>query len=399
MATYGTAGRQVVLGPDLPGIPEDLLLAHSRGEVLFVCGAGVSMSAGLPSFKSLVLGVYEELDPATCEAMKEAQARKSSVELDGSNLDPRQTAELTQFVAGEYDTVLGMLERRLDRPDAERRKVRDAVVTLLRKAGDRPAAIHRAIMRLADRGPGIAVVTTNYDGLLEVAAAARRPRPRTYEMGAIPMPTKDGSFSGVFHIHGALPGPGRVGDLVLTDRDFGDFYLRRRSVPDFLYDAARLFNLVLVGYSANDAPMRYLLNAVAADGTRFMDIKKRFSFVGEGSSEDAVLEGWHARGITPIPYSPCREHADLEAVLTRWADLSAINGRQQRVHAAVRRIVGRPRKEVSEADRDLFGYLYRRGSDQERLEIAQVVSTSGAEPGWLQAMLDIVEKPAAGVAR
>ena len=39
----------------------------------------------------------------------------------------------------------------------------------------------------------------------------------------------------------------------------------RRVVPDLIYDAARLFNLVLVGYSANDPPMRYLLNAVAAD--------------------------------------------------------------------------------------------------------------------------------------
>ena len=54
----------------------------------------------------------------------------------------------------------------------------------------------------------------------------------------------------------------------MTDRDFGEFYLRRRVVPDFIYDAARLFHLVLVGYSANDAPMRYLLNAVAADGSR-----------------------------------------------------------------------------------------------------------------------------------
>ena len=42
-------------------------------------------------------------------------------------------------------------------------------------------------------------------------------------------------------------------------------YYRYGYVPDFIYDAARLFHLVLVGYSANDPPMRYLLNAVAAD--------------------------------------------------------------------------------------------------------------------------------------
>ncbi len=74
----------------------------------------------------------------------------------------------------------------------------------------------------------------------------------------------------------------RTSDLVVSDQDFGEFYLRRRVVPDFIYDAARLFNLVLVGYSANDPPMRYLLNAVAADGTRFGDLKERFTFIGSG---------------------------------------------------------------------------------------------------------------------
>ena len=83
----------------------------------------------------------------------------------------------------------------------------------------------------------------------------------------------------------------------LSDNDFGEFYLRRRVVPDFIYDAARLFHLVLVGYSANDPPMRYLLNAVAADGSRFSDLKERFTFVGAGDPPDAVeLEDCHRTG-------------------------------------------------------------------------------------------------------
>jgi len=82
----------------------------------------------------------------------------------------------------------------------------------------------------------------------------------------------------------------------VTDQDFGEFYLRRRVVPDFIYDAARLFNLVLVGYTANDPPMRYLLNAVAADGTRFDDLKERFTFIGDVHPPDPVaLEDWKGR--------------------------------------------------------------------------------------------------------
>ncbi|MGO8658270.1 hypothetical protein ACC771_22150, partial [Rhizobium ruizarguesonis] len=76
----------------------------------------------------------------------------------------------------------------------------------------------------------------------------------------------------------------------MSDQDFGEFYLWRRVVPDFIYDAARLFHLVLVGYSANDPPMRYLLNAVAADGSRFDDLKERFTFFGTNAPDPVSLE-------------------------------------------------------------------------------------------------------------
>lgn len=34
--------------------------------------------------------------------------------------------------------------------------------------------------------------------------------------------------------------PKRYSELVLSDQDFGEFYLRRRGIPDFIYDAERL---------------------------------------------------------------------------------------------------------------------------------------------------------------
>src|SRR6185503_21244419 len=116
-------------------------------------------------------------------------------------------------------------------------------------------------------------------------------------------------FAGILHIHGALDRETkRTSDFIVTDQDFGEFYMRRRVVPDFIYDAARLFHLVLVGYSANDPPMRYLLNAVAADGSRFNDLKERFAFVGTQSPDPVGLEDWKGRGITPISYDSARNH-------------------------------------------------------------------------------------------
>ena len=73
--------------------------------------------------------------------------------------------------------------------------------------------------------------------------------------------------------------------------------------------------------------MRYLLNAVAADGTRFDDLKERFAFVGTSSPDPVALEDWTGRGITPIHYDSTGGHAAILNTLQRWADLSAINGK------------------------------------------------------------------------
>ena len=143
------------------------------------------------------------------------------------------------------------------------------------------------------------------------------------------------------HIHGALDrNPERTSDLIISDQDLGEFYLRRRIVPDLIYDAARLYNLVLVGYSANDPPMRYLLNAVAADVARFSDLKERFIFVGMDEDDPVELEDWKARGITPIQYkSQGNDHSQLQRTLARWAELSAINGNKSRVDRELKKIV------------------------------------------------------------
>jgi hypothetical protein len=172
----------------------------------------------------------------------------------------------------------------------------------------------------------------------------------------------------------------------VSDQDFGEFYLRRRVVPDFIYDAARLFALVLVGYSANDPPMRYLLNAVAADGTRFDDLKERFTFVGTSAPDPVGLEDWKGRGITPIQYDEANGHAALLDTLERWAALSAINGKRELVDAEVKRIVRTKRGDASEADRDLFDHLIRRTDSNERARLSALASKQKADLGWLDAI-------------
>jgi SIR2-like domain len=367
------------------------MLAHARGEVLFICGAGISRPANLPDFRELVLDVYAALDAgvhAILTALPRAACNQWVANCAG--LTERQTAEVKRFIVGDYDVVLGMLERRLDDQTRGDSRVRREVANRLYAGGSKPAPIHRTLMRLADRGGATTIVTTNFDLLLEIAAKRLRSPVETYSLGSIPRPTRQTEFAGVLHIHGALDSnPLRFSELVLSDQDFGEFYLRRRVVPDFIYDAARLFHLVLVGYSANDPPMRYLLNAVAADGTRFENLKERFTFFGTDAPDPVALEDWRARGITPIHYGANNNHTALHLTLERWAKLSAINGKKEAVDVEIRRIVKATRAAALEEDRDLFDHLIRRSSAGERVRLSAMTSDAKADLGWLDAIVKI----------
>lgn len=145
--------RQISLGPGLSAIPERLLLAHARGEVLFIVGAGVSHQADLPLFPGLVLKVYERLDMAVYDALARPTREKAErSNTPPSDLSPQQRAEIKRFEDGDYDVVLGMLERRMDLQTHKGSSVREAIAEELRSHSARPAPIHRALMRLAVRG-------------------------------------------------------------------------------------------------------------------------------------------------------------------------------------------------------------------------------------------------------
>jgi hypothetical protein len=77
-----------------PDIPDELIRAVSAGEVMFLCGAGVSFAAGLPTFKDLTKQVYVTL---------------------GEDLK-YEHAEITAFNQNEFDRALRSLEKRTNLP-------------------------------------------------------------------------------------------------------------------------------------------------------------------------------------------------------------------------------------------------------------------------------------------
>ena len=55
-----------------PDIPEELIDAHQRGEVVFFCGAGISMNNGYPSFLKLYYDLCEYFDFDEDEYLQES---------------------------------------------------------------------------------------------------------------------------------------------------------------------------------------------------------------------------------------------------------------------------------------------------------------------------------------
>ena len=141
-----------------------------------------------------------------------------------------------------------------------------------------------ALLALSRDAEGqIRLLTTNFDTIFERAWFDQKKSPIASHAGAAMPQPKASGFSGVLHLHGRLadsrPELGLAEtNLILTSAEFGDAYLRSGWASRYVYDLVRAYTLVLVGYQADDPPMRYLLEALETDRERFPDLQKVYAF-------------------------------------------------------------------------------------------------------------------------
>jgi SIR2-like domain len=306
----GTHIRRMQFLPNGPDIPADLIVAQEKGETVFICGAGVSRTVGLPLFRELVEGVYQELGedwslhPAEREGMRYAQ----------------------------YDRVLRSLERRLAAKDLPRARgmlgrIRAAVSAKLAPPAAADLANHLALLKLSRDDEGRSrLLTTNFDTLFERAWwDAHHERIDSHAGPAMPQPKVE-RFSGVLHLHGRLADDHpelHWGDtpLILTSSEFGEAYLRSGWASRYVYDVVRVCTVVIVGYEADDPPMRYLLEALEADRERYLDLHQVYALAPTQPDQyehDQAL--WQAKGVDPILYtlSGDSDHSSLYDTLREW---------------------------------------------------------------------------------
>ena len=186
-------------------IPDELIQNALTGDTTFLCGAGVSLRAGMPTFKGLTKYIYERLgETYTSEA-------------------PERDA----FAADEYDRALRSLEKRTHRPGNPLSRVREAAAARLAAPEGVSLNDHRALLELSKDAAGRSrLLTTNFDTLFE--RAIRHSGSPSHSGKALPKPGGPGDY-GVLHLHGRIADPALNldgTDLILTSADFGDAYLR-----------------------------------------------------------------------------------------------------------------------------------------------------------------------------
>ena len=232
-------------------------------------------------------------------------------------------SEEHSFDQGRFEEVLGSLSRRLSEPDA----VATTVSDLLAVPDDPELDQHRTILRLSrDLNNRVSVVTTNFDTLLERAEVKNFTNEDIANISfagqSIPAPGSL-AFSGIIHIHGRLADK-TIGlestPLVLSSADYGDAYMRSGWVSRFLFDLARCKTIVLVGYSASDAPVRYFLNVLEADRMRFPDLKPVYAFDAYVRDPEEASTAWGTLAVTPLPYRKASPHNHSPL----WHDLAKL---------------------------------------------------------------------------
>jgi len=289
-----------------PEIPSELIRDVNDGNIVFLCGAGVSRGVGLPLFQELTDDVYARLG--------ESQANEA--------------AERIAYGRTEYDRVLRSLEKRTLLPGTDSR-VRAAVAEILVTPDDVDLSRHLSLLHLSrDRVGRPRLLTTNFDTLFERAALQASITVTSHAGKSIPRPG-DPRDHGILHLHGRLADDTlklELSDLILTSADFGDAYLRDGWASQYVEDRMRLNTLVLVGYAAEDAALRLLLETLDADRDRFSDLKDIYA-VEKRSDDSASL--WKAKGIKPLEFP---DHDAIYDTLAEWANYvvdPAVYGRRR----------------------------------------------------------------------
>jgi hypothetical protein len=282
-----------------PSIPDELLLARDQGRVIFFCGAGVSRAkANLPDFFGLAREVTRALG-----VVPDDPAMKIIAEI----ADVAQRTGVEGLISA--DRIFGLLERSFLSRDIEA-----AVARALAPKDGVDLSAHKTLVRLATTRDGmVRLVTTNFDRLFDGC----RPGLQSFLPPKLPNPARATELNGIVYLHGKMNALGTAADgdgFVLSSSEFGRAYLSDGWATAFVKDLLVRYSVVFIGYSADDPPVQYLLEALNRTSGPMEGV---YAFQS-GDANYANLR-WSHKGVTPIAYDSADGHLALWDTLEAWA--------------------------------------------------------------------------------
>jgi len=285
---------------DSPSIPDSLLIARDEGRVVFFCGAGVSRArAGLSDFFGLADDVIHKLgvptDNPACKILNEAREVDKRTGVSG-------------LISA--DRIFGLLER-----DFLARDIEAAVAEALHPAENVDLSAHQILLDLATTPEGkVQLVTTNFDRLFEDCSD----KLIIWQPPRLPDPSRHDEMDGIIHLHGysTKDYTGAEGDgFILSSSEFGRAYLSDGWATQFFREIIDRYIVVFVGYTADDPPVHYLLEALNKKAGRLDDV---YAFQSGLANEAAAK--WLHKGVEAIPYAEKDGHRALWETLAAWAE-------------------------------------------------------------------------------
>ena len=280
---------------DGPAIPDILLEERDAGNVVFLCGAGVSIPAGLPGFVDLTRHVIDEVDPP-----RDSEVRLGfSLQNDKDAIVPaRPLDQLFQLLQQEYgrEQVTKIVWKRLANIESACTREHDIVTRISANTEGQPQ-----------------IVTTNFDRLFE-SSLGERATP-IYKPPMYPDLRHGVPATGITYLHGRLAdAQSDTHDYILSSADLGRAYLAEGWATVFIRQLLQRHTVVLLGYRAEDPPVQYLFQGLDSTGSHTAD--RLFAF-DEGCGADAESR-WSDRGVQAIPYGD--NHEALWETLEAWAE-------------------------------------------------------------------------------
>ena len=260
---------------DGPSIPDQLLNQCDKGGVVFLCGAGVSISSNMPSFIELTQNVINSLGPP-----------------DGSEVVAKFKPWIDQPSAANVplDQIFNLLMQLYGKEEVSS-LVSESLS--IKSGSESSGKEHGFIKRISSSPRGKPqIVTTNFDRLFELGGDSEL---KIYQPPAFSNLSLGSGIEGITYLHGRLADEGDPDhNYVLSSADFGCAYLAEGWATQFIRHLLERYTVVLVGYQAEDPPIKYLLQGPNYDAKYHRS--HLYAFDG-GRPEDIEAKGRNL-GIT-----------------------------------------------------------------------------------------------------